>query len=158
LRFFLEFLNNGRVVKGVNCTFIVIISKVDLPMSLSDYSSISLVGSIYKVLVKVLANQLSKVIGSVISLNQYAFVQGRQILDGILIANEVVDEARKKKNSLLMFKVYFEKVYDSVEWNYLLSIMIKMKFLGKWQRWIVECIRSASAWVLVSTVGAKEEW
>jgi hypothetical protein len=72
LRSFLEFLNNGRVVKGVNCTFIVIISKVDLPMSLSDYSSISLVGSIYKVLVKVLANQLSKVIGSVISRNQYA--------------------------------------------------------------------------------------
>jgi hypothetical protein len=137
LRFFLEFLNNGRVVKGVNCTFIVIISKVDLPMSLSDYSSISLVGSIYKVLAKVLANQLSKVIGSVISLNQYAFVQGRQILDGILIANEVVDEARKKKNSLLMFKVYFEKVYDSVEWNYLLSIMIKMKFLGKFNIYFV---------------------
>ncbi|MCI40481.1 cysteine-rich receptor-like protein kinase, partial [Trifolium medium] len=38
-----------------------------------------------------------------------------QILDGILIANEVVDEARKSKKDLLLFKVDFEKAYDSVD-------------------------------------------
>ncbi|XP_045830878.1 uncharacterized protein LOC123922177 [Trifolium pratense] len=54
--------------------------------------------------------------GSVISVSQTAFVKGRQILDGILIANEVVDEARKSKKELLLFKVDFEKAYDSVDW------------------------------------------
>ncbi|MCH88301.1 cysteine-rich receptor-like protein kinase, partial [Trifolium medium] len=43
----------------------------------------------------------------------------RQILDGILIANEMVDKARKSKKELLLFKVDFEKAYDSVDWNYL---------------------------------------
>jgi hypothetical protein len=52
------------------------------------------------------------VIGSVISETHYAFIKNRQILDGILIANEVVDEARKLKKELLMFKVDFEKAYD----------------------------------------------
>jgi hypothetical protein len=52
------------------------------------------------------------VIGSVISESQTAFVKYRQILDGILIANEVVDETRKTKNELLLFNVDFEKAFD----------------------------------------------
>jgi hypothetical protein len=42
-------------------------------------------------------------------------VKYRQILDGILIANEVVDEARRSNRELLLFKVDFEKAYDSVD-------------------------------------------
>jgi len=73
------------------------------------------VGSLYKILAKILANRLRQVIGSVVSKIQSAFVKNRQILDGILIANEVVDEAWKSKKDLLLFKVNFEKVYDSVD-------------------------------------------
>jgi len=49
----------------------------------------------YKILPKLLSNRLRLVIGSVISESQSAFVKDKHILDGILIANEVVDEARK---------------------------------------------------------------
>lgn len=37
------------------------------------------------------------------------------VLDIILIANEVVGTARKLNNELLLFKVDFEKVFDSVD-------------------------------------------
>jgi len=70
---------------------------------------------LYKILAKLLANRLKGVIGSVISDSQSAFVKNRQILDGILIANEVVDEAWNKKKDLMLFKVDFEKAYDSVD-------------------------------------------
>jgi hypothetical protein len=82
---------------------------------MNDFHSISLVGCLYKVLAKVLANRLSGVIGQVISQSQSAFVQGRHILDGILIANELVDDAKQKKKEMIIFKVDFEKVYDSVD-------------------------------------------
>ncbi|PNX79763.1 cysteine-rich receptor-like protein kinase [Trifolium pratense] len=54
------------------------------------------------------------VMGSVISESHTAFVKDRKILDGNLIANEVVDEARRTKKELLFFKVYFEKAWYSV--------------------------------------------
>ncbi|PNX60194.1 cysteine-rich receptor-like protein kinase, partial [Trifolium pratense] len=114
MRFISEFHRNGKLTKGLNATFIALIPKVDSPQRLNDFRPISLVGSLYKILAKVLANRLRVVMGSVISESQTAFVKDRQILDGILVANEVVDEARKSKKELLLFKVDFEKAYDSV--------------------------------------------
>jgi len=102
----------------------------------------------YKVLAKLLANRLWRVIKSVVSEFQSTFVKGGKILDGICVANEVVDEARKLKNELLLFKVYFEKAYDSVDWGYLDAVMSKRKFLIFWQKWMKECISMAITLVL----------
>jgi hypothetical protein len=132
MRFISEFHRNGKLTKGINSTFIALIPKVDSPQRLNDFRPISLVGSLYKILAKVLANRLRLVVGSVISESQTAFVKDRQILDGILIANEVVDEARKSKKELLLFKVDFEKAYDSVDWGYLDAVMAKMAFPPLW--------------------------
>jgi len=104
----------------------------------------------YKVLAKVLANRLLGVLGSVISESQSAFVKGKQILDGILIANEAVDEARRLKKELLMFKVDIEKAYDSVDLNYLDSMMRNMNFPTLWRKWISECVGTETVSVLVN--------
>ena len=70
---------------------------MDNPQTLNDFRAISLVGSLYKILAKILANRLRQGIESVISDAQYAFVKNRQILDGILIANVVVGVVRRTK-------------------------------------------------------------
>ena len=97
-----------------------------------------------------LANRLRSVIGLVISDAQSAFIKGRQILDGILVANEIVDDARKRQKELLLFKVDFEKAYDSVDWGYLEEVMFKMGFPSLWRKWIKECVGTATASVLVN--------
>lgn len=150
LRFLLEFHRNGTLAKGINNTFIALIRKVESPQRLNDFLPISLVGSMYKILAKVLANRLRVVIGLVISDSRSTFIKGRQILDGILVAIEVVDEARKHKKELLLFKVDFEKAYDSIDWRYLVSVMLKMGFPTLWRKWIKEWIGTASASVLVN--------
>jgi hypothetical protein len=93
--------------RGINSTFIALIPKVDNPHRLNDFRPIALVRCLYKILSKVLVNQLRLVIGRVISETQTTFVKDRQLLDGILIANEVVDEARKMKKEFMLFKVDF---------------------------------------------------
>jgi len=67
-----------------------------------------------------------------------------------LIANEFVDDSRKSKKELLLFKVDFEKAYDSVDWEYLDSVMGKMCFPTLWRKWIKECVMTATTFVLVN--------
>jgi len=161
MRFLVEFHRNDKLTKDINSTFIALIPKVNSPQRLSDFRPISLVGCLYKVLAKVLAIRLRAVIGLVVSDSQSAFVKGNQILDGIVIANVVVDEVRRRGRELLMFKVYFEKVYDSVDLNYLHAVMAHINFPTFWRKWISECVGTTTTFVLVNGSPTKEfliEW
>ena len=93
-----------------------------------------MVGCLYKIVAKLLVNPLLLVVGKVVLESQTTFVKDRQILDGLLIENEAVDEARKIKKELLLFKVDFEKAYDSVDWNYLDEVMTRVAFPTLWRK------------------------
>jgi len=99
-----------EVINGVtNETFICLIPKMCNSSKVTDYRPISLVKSLYKVISKVLASRLREVLSQTISQSQGAFVKQRQILDAVLVANEVVEEARKKKKKGLVLKLISKK-------------------------------------------------
>lgn len=92
-----EFFVNARFPKAVTASFIALIPKTDHPQSLSEYRPISLIGSMYKIVAKLLASRLKGCLGKVISNCQSAFLPRRQILDGVVVVNEVVDYVEKKE-------------------------------------------------------------
>jgi len=83
---------------------------------------------------KVLANRLSKVMNSVNSVSQSAFLKGRHLVDGVLIVNEVVDLTKRAKRECLILKVDFEKAYDSVDWGFLEYMITRVGMEEKWVR------------------------
>jgi len=54
------------------------------------------------------------VISKVIDVRQSAFFEGRGLLDSVLVANEVLEEMKRKKRSCILFKVDYEKAYNFV--------------------------------------------
>nr|GEU96978.1 RNA-directed DNA polymerase, eukaryota, reverse transcriptase zinc-binding domain protein [Tanacetum cinerariifolium] len=82
---------------------------------------------------------LAGVLGDIVNEVQSAFVADRQILDGPFILNEVIQWCKSKKKQSLVFKVEFEKAYDSVggsmsrlhEWDEVVK-RVKMR-LSKWK-------------------------
>ncbi|GJZ76875.1 RNA-directed DNA polymerase, eukaryota, reverse transcriptase zinc-binding domain protein [Tanacetum coccineum] len=83
--FVVHFFSTGTFPQGSNSAFIMLIPKVSNPLFIKDYRPISVIGIHYKIVAKILANRLSKVIDSIISPEQSGFINGRQILDGPLI-------------------------------------------------------------------------
>ncbi|XP_028059460.1 uncharacterized protein LOC114263159 [Camellia sinensis] len=56
--------------------------------------------------------KLSQVLPSIINETQSAFIKGRYIFDGILIANEIVEGWKKAGESGIVLKLDFEKAFD----------------------------------------------
>ncbi|RVX13534.1 Transposon TX1 uncharacterized 149 kDa protein [Vitis vinifera] len=154
MEMFKEFHEHSSFVKSLNNTFLVLIPKKSGAENLGDFRPISLVGGLYKLLAKVLANRLKKVIGKVVSIAQNAFVKGRQILDASLIANEVIDSWQKRKEKGLICKLDIEKAYDSINWKFLMKVLQKMGFGPKWMGWMWSCVSSAKFSILVNGVPA----
>ena len=148
--FFKDFFEREKFVKSLNTTFLVLVPKKGGADDLSDFRLISLVGGLYKLLAKVLANRLKKVVGKVVSSTQNAFVEGRQILNAALIANEAINSLLKRNESGVLCKLDLEKAYDHINWDFLLIVMQKMGFGEKWAGWISWCISTALFLVLIN--------
>ena len=115
MRVFLEFHTNGIINQSTNATFIALVLKKSQTFKILDFRPISLVTSLYKIIVEVLSGRLRKVLHETIFGFQGAFVEGRHIMDAVLIANEVVDEKRRSGEEEVVFKIDFEKAYDHVD-------------------------------------------
>ncbi|GJS00325.1 RNA-directed DNA polymerase, eukaryota [Tanacetum coccineum] len=144
------FFMYGEIPTGCNSNFIALIPKILDANMVKDFRHISLIGSLYKIIAKILANRLVGVLGDLVNEVQSAFVADRQILDGPFILDEVLQWCRRKKKHALIFKVDFEKAFDSVRWDFVDDVLNKFGFGERWRTWIQSCLRSSRGSILVN--------
>jgi hypothetical protein len=62
-----QFYANASLPKSFSSYFVVLIPKVNSPLALNDFRPISLLGCLYKLVAKVLANRLAKVMDGLVN-------------------------------------------------------------------------------------------
>lgn len=83
---------------------------------MDEYRPISMISYLYKIISKILTTKLKVVMGDVILEAQRGFIQGKSILNSVLIANETIKWHKKKRKIGAMD---FKKGYDSINWYFL---------------------------------------
>lgn len=145
-----RFHKMGTFIRSLNSTFVALIPTKKGAIEVKDFRPINLLGSVYKILAKLLAERLKLVIDNLVSESQNAFIKGRQITDASTLANESIEYLLKRKKIGVAYKLDLEKAYDHVDWSCLLSIMNQMNFGDKWIEWISYCISTVRFSVLIN--------
>lgn len=91
---------------GTNSSFVALIPKVDCPQSLNEFRLLWFV---------VYVQRIKLAFPKLIDKTQFVFIRGKNMLDSVKIANEVIHEVKRQKSAALIFKVDYEKSYDSVK-------------------------------------------
>lgn len=111
-------INSRNFLQSINFTYITLIPKRKNPKLMSHVRLISRCNVIFKLISKVLANRLKRILGRIISNCQSAFVANRVITDNILISFETLHYMKSKRQgntAHMALKLDMSKAYDKVE-------------------------------------------
>ena len=146
------FLTN-KMHASTNSTSIALIPKTAIPNSMVDFRPISLLNIPYKCISKILANRIKTVLPDIIDHSQSAFIKGRSISDNILLAQELFrGYGRETGSPKCSLKLDLHKAFDSVDWRFIISLLIKYKFPIIFVNWIRSCITTSMFSVKVNGV------
>lgn len=146
-------LNSRAIPASLNHTYITLILKVKSPEHVTEFRPIALCNILYKLISKVLANRLKKILLEIISESQSAFQFDKAISDNILVAFETLHHMKKRrtgKTDFMTMKLDMSKAYDRVEWDFLLLLMERMGFQRRWINLISACISTVTYSILVN--------
>lgn len=134
-----EFFESGRQLKQINHTIITLVPKNSHCSSVGDYWPIACCNVAYKVIMMIIYSRLKPKLGSLVDQAQSAFVEGRNMIENIRLAQELLrNYNRKRASPRCLIKVYLLKAYDSVDWSFLESILRGLNFPTVFVRWIIE--------------------
>ncbi|KAL8091605.1 hypothetical protein AgCh_034018 [Apium graveolens] len=142
-----DFFRTGIMIGGLNETNVVLLPKKKNPTVVGDLRPIALCNVLVKIITKVLANRMKKLLDVVVSDTQSAFIPGRLISDNIMISYEVMHYLKRKKfgkEGFMALKLDMSKAYDRIEWKFLEAILRKLGFCDWWVYLVMQCVTTVS--------------
>jgi hypothetical protein len=130
--FFEENLDMYRL----NFALITIIPTKNDARTMNKFRPIRLLNCSYKIFTRMLTSRMGLVADRLIASNPPTFIKERYILESVVTAHETLHIIHQSKQQGFVMKLDYEKVYDKVNWEFMLEVLKKMGFGGKWLEWI----------------------
>eukprot|EP00253_Pinus_taeda_P031307 PITA_31307 len=108
-----------------------------------------------KIITSLIAKRLKPLLDKLISTEQIGFVEGRQILDGLVVTQEVIHSLKMKNQKGMMIKLDLSKAYDRLNWKYLGEVLESFGFSRRWVKWIHSLISTPIFSILVNGTASK---
>ena len=147
-----SFFRSGQLLKEVNNSLIVLISKVKSPSSVNHFRPISLCNTIYKTISKLIVSRIRPILDKLISPAQSAFIPNKWIAENQLIVHELLHSFKRRKvtRGFIALKIDLQKAYDRVNWKFLQAVLTNFGFHGMFINWVMECVSSLSSSILIN--------
>jgi exonuclease III len=145
----------GQVLQALNATFLTLIPKEGQAHHPKQFRPIALCNVIYKLLTKVIARRLKPILPTIISPEQSGYIEGRQILDSVILAHEVIHSLQKTKTPGMLLKLDLSKAFDKISWEYMKELLLAFGFEELWVTWILNLTSTAFFSILVNGVPSR---
>lgn len=140
-----EFFATGQLLKRLNTTIIALIPKIKINHTVADFRSIACCNVIYKMITKIIANRVAYALPEIINPTQSAFIRGRNIMDNVILAQELMRKCtRKRSTPRCAIKIDLKKAYDTISWDFLRELLMGLNFHPVFINWIMQCVTSPS--------------
>ncbi|KAK8516620.1 hypothetical protein V6N12_049342 [Hibiscus sabdariffa] len=141
MRAVLYFFSSCSLPAAFNSTILTLVSNVEVPSYAAEFRPIACCSIVYKCITKIIANRLKPCLPSIILSNQSAFLQGRDLVENVLLAQEIVNGyGRQHLSPRCALKIDLRKAFDSLSWDFILQVLKVLGFPPLFVRWIATCI------------------
>eukprot|EP00253_Pinus_taeda_P035876 PITA_35876 len=145
-----------KIGGSTTSAFLALIPKDKGATDFSRFRPISLCNTSYKLITKIIANRIKKILSVIIPENQVGFIKGRKTLDNIVLVQEAIHSSCHRKEKGMVIKLDLTNAFDRVRHDFLFSVMEKFGFAKVLITWVKACI--ASPWIVPLVNGCSMEF
>ena len=152
-QFVMESLNESFFTGELSITqkqgLISLLPKGNKPRDLiKNWRPITLLNVDYKLLAGVLAYRVKEVLPNIIQSEQKGFLKGRYIGENIRTVADTLNFIKQKQLTGMLLLIDFEKAFDSLEWDYLGSVLKAYNFGKDFRKWFTILYKNSSSCVI----------
>eukprot|EP00253_Pinus_taeda_P035640 PITA_35640 len=135
-----NFFTKCKMGSSIKSSHLALIPKDPNPQSFDIFRPISLCNVSYKIITKILANRLKKILPSLISENQGGFVPRRHITDNVILIQEAIHSSISRKERGMIIKLDMANAFDRVNHSFLQAVLKNFGISEYFISRVMECI------------------
>ena len=116
--------------------------------ALDNFRPISLLNTDYKILTKVIAKRLEKVLPKIINPDQTGYIKNRYIGENVRLISDIMVYTEENNMPGIALFIDFRKAFDTIEWDFINNCLKRFNFGPDIQNWVKILSNNVSSCVL----------